>query len=125
VLCSRVPLYQPMYSTTARGAMARVDQVCRSMSSPLSEAKNDSERALSQHWPVRSCDSVTAILRSDRWTVSGRARGERSLERQFAEAFAAYCGSRHGVATDHGSSSLVLAIESLGLPVGPRSLCRP
>jgi dTDP-4-amino-4,6-dideoxygalactose transaminase len=71
-------------------------------------------------WPQLSDEGlrrVEAVLRSDRWTVSGRARGERSLERQFAEAFAAYCGSRHGVATDHGSSSLVLAIESLGLPV--------
>jgi len=76
-------------------------------------------------WPQLSDEGrrrVDAVLRSDRWTVSGRARGERSLERQFAEAFAAYCGSRHGVATDHGSSSLVLAIESLGLPVGAEIL---
>jgi hypothetical protein len=32
---------------------------------------------------------------------------------KIAEGFAAYCGSRHGVAGDHGSSSLVLAIETL------------
>ncbi len=76
-------------------------------------------------WPQLSAEgrrSVDAVLRSDRWSVSGRARGERSLERQFAEAFAAYCGSRHCVATDHGSSSLVLAIESLGLPAGAEIL---
>src|SRR5215472_17164119 len=48
-----------MYSTIARRAMARVGQACRSISSPLTEAKNDSERALSQHWPVRPRDSVT------------------------------------------------------------------
>jgi hypothetical protein len=53
VLCSRVPLYQAMYSTIARRANARVGQACKSISSPLSEAKNDSETALSQHWPVR------------------------------------------------------------------------
>lgn len=76
-------------------------------------------------WPRLSEEGlrrVEAVLRSDRWTVSGRARGERSLERQFAEAFAEYCGSRHGVATDHGSSSLVLAIESLGLSSGAEIL---
>ncbi|MEV7713357.1 DegT/DnrJ/EryC1/StrS family aminotransferase [Streptomyces sp. NPDC088270] len=76
-------------------------------------------------WPQLSDEGrrrVDAVLRSDRWSVSGRARGERSLERQFAEAFAEYCGSQYGVATDHGSSSLVLAIESLGLPAGAEVL---
>jgi hypothetical protein len=38
-----------MYSTTARLAPARVGQALASMSSPLSEEKNDSARALSQH----------------------------------------------------------------------------
>jgi dTDP-4-amino-4,6-dideoxygalactose transaminase len=76
-------------------------------------------------WPQLSDEGrrrVDAVLRSDRWSVAGRSRGERALERQFAEAFAAYCGSRHGVATDHGSGSLVLALESLGLPVGAEVL---
>jgi hypothetical protein len=41
--------------------MARLGQACKSISSPLSEAKNDSERALSQHWPVRPSDSVTPL----------------------------------------------------------------
>jgi hypothetical protein len=44
-----------MYSTTALMAAALVGQGRVSISSPLSEAKNDSERALSQHWPVRPC----------------------------------------------------------------------
>ncbi|MFD7749840.1 DegT/DnrJ/EryC1/StrS family aminotransferase [Streptomyces sp. NPDC059698] len=76
-------------------------------------------------WPQLSDEGrrrVDTVLRSDRWSVCGRARGERSLERQFAELFAAYCGTRYGVATDHGSSSLVLAIESLGLPAGAEVL---
>jgi hypothetical protein len=38
VRCSRVPLYQPVYSTIARLAAALVVQACRSISSPLSEA---------------------------------------------------------------------------------------
>jgi hypothetical protein len=54
-----VPLYQPMYSTTARQAAARVGQARVSVSSPFSEAKNDSATALSQHWPFRPADKVT------------------------------------------------------------------
>ena len=44
----------------ARLAAALVGQGRVSISSPLSEAKNDSARALSQHWPVRPWDSFTA-----------------------------------------------------------------
>ena len=55
-----MPLYQPMYSTTARLAPARVGQARASISSPLSEEKNDSARALSQHWPVRPTDRATS-----------------------------------------------------------------
>ena len=39
VLCSRVPLYQPMYSVTARRTPALVGQACRSMSSPLASRR--------------------------------------------------------------------------------------
>ena len=49
-----------MYSTTARLAPARVGQARVSISSPLSEEKNDSVRALSQHWPVRPTERVTS-----------------------------------------------------------------
>ena len=55
-----MPLYQPVYSTIALLAAALVGQGRVPISSPLSEAKNDSERALSQHWPVRPWDSSTA-----------------------------------------------------------------
>ena len=54
-----MPLYQPMYSTTARLAPARVGQAMVSISSPLIEEKNDSASALSQHWPVRPTDRTT------------------------------------------------------------------
>jgi hypothetical protein len=46
-------------TTMARRPPARVGQACRSMSSPLREAKKLSARALSQHWPVRPRDSTT------------------------------------------------------------------
>ena len=54
-----MPLYQAMYSTTARRAPARVGQALVSVSSLLSEEKKLSARALSQHWPVRPTDKVT------------------------------------------------------------------
>jgi hypothetical protein len=44
-----VPLYQAMYSTTARLAPDLVGQARVSISLPLSEEKNDSASALSQH----------------------------------------------------------------------------
>jgi hypothetical protein len=48
-----------MYSTTARQAPARVGHARVSISSPFSEAKNDSATALSQHWPLRPVDKET------------------------------------------------------------------
>ena len=48
-----------MYSTTARRAPTRVGQALVSVSSPLSEEKKLSARALSQHWPVRPTNKVT------------------------------------------------------------------
>src|SRR5947208_1864057 len=49
-----------MYSTTVRRAPALVGHGCWSMHSPLSEAKNDSASALSQHCPVRPTDRRTS-----------------------------------------------------------------
>jgi hypothetical protein len=54
-----VPLYQAMYSTTARQAPVRVGHARVSASSPLREAKKLSATALSQHWPLRPTDKVT------------------------------------------------------------------
>ncbi len=71
-------------------------------------------------WPVAASgakDLVEEVLRSTRWTLS--SAGDRELfERRFAKAFAAYVGSRHCVPVDHGSSALVIGLESLGLDEG-------
>lgn len=61
--------------------------------------------------------ALEAVLRSGSWAISSPYRGELQ-ERRFAEAFAAYTGTRHCVPTDHGSSALVIALESLGLDYG-------
>ncbi|MFI1240352.1 DegT/DnrJ/EryC1/StrS family aminotransferase [Nocardia salmonicida] len=61
---------------------------------------------------------LLAALRSKRWSVSWDGEGGKSLERRFAEAFAAYNGTGYCVSVDHGSSALLIALESLGIGPG-------
>jgi L-glutamine:2-deoxy-scyllo-inosose/3-amino-2,3-dideoxy-scyllo-inosose aminotransferase len=74
-------------------------------------------------WPVwpQPADGADAallsVLHSGRWAISSPYRGELA-ERRFAARFAEYTGARHCVPTDHGSSALVIALESLGLRSG-------
>lgn len=67
-------------------------------------------------WP-RTDPRLHAITRdaleSGRWAVSGPWTGEVSYEQRFADAFAAFNGTDFCVPTDHGSSSLVIALEAL------------
>jgi dTDP-4-amino-4,6-dideoxygalactose transaminase len=71
-------------------------------------------------WPVPAADAerlVKAVLHSGRWAISS-AQGPELFERLFARAFTQYVGTRHCVPVDHGSSALVVALESLGLGFG-------
>jgi L-glutamine:2-deoxy-scyllo-inosose/3-amino-2,3-dideoxy-scyllo-inosose aminotransferase len=71
-------------------------------------------------WPVAApgaSAALEAVLHSGSWAITSPFRGELQ-ERRFARAFAAYTGTRHCVPTDHGSSALVIAMESLGLDYG-------
>lgn len=61
--------------------------------------------------------AITDVLHSGRWAISSPRRGD-LYERRFAEQFARYTGVRHCVPTDHGSSALIIALESLGLEPG-------
>jgi len=61
---------------------------------------------------------LLAALSSRRWSVSWRSNGQKSIERQFAEEFAAYNGAQHCVGVDHGSSALLIALESLDIGPG-------
>lgn len=68
-------------------------------------------------WPVAApgaSSALDAVLHSASWAITSPYRGELQ-ERRFARRFAAYAGTRHCVPTDHGSSALVIALESLGL----------
>jgi dTDP-4-amino-4,6-dideoxygalactose transaminase len=62
--------------------------------------------------------AVLAALHSGRWAISSTYNGSPLYERRFAEEFARYLGAEHCIPTDHGSSALVIALESLGLEYG-------
>lgn len=81
-------------------------------------------------WP--QCDQatirrVTVALTSGRWTLTGSWTGVEPYERRFAQRFAEFLGVPYCVTTDHGSSSLAIALEAVG--VGPEtrwwSRCSP
>lgn len=61
--------------------------------------------------------AIGEVLDSGRWAITSPRRGD-LFERRFAELFARYTGSRYCVPTDHGSSALIIALESLGLEHG-------
>ncbi|MGP3948519.1 DegT/DnrJ/EryC1/StrS family aminotransferase [Streptomyces sp. 7N604] len=62
------------------------------------------------------------VLHGRRWTLTGPIRDSELFERRFAREFAAWVGTRHCVPVDHGSSALVIGLESLGLDYGDRVL---
>lgn len=69
-------------------------------------------------WSDTTIKSVVDVVRSGRWTVSWPSTGRDALEREFAEQFAQYNGASYGVAVDHGSGALVVALEMLGIGAG-------
>ncbi|WFE36079.1 DegT/DnrJ/EryC1/StrS family aminotransferase [Micromonospora sp. WMMD975] len=73
-------------------------------------------------WPIPAPDAapnLAAVLQGGRWAISSPTVGDGVLfERRFAADFARYVGTRHCVPVDHGSSALVVALESLGLGYG-------
>jgi L-glutamine:2-deoxy-scyllo-inosose/3-amino-2,3-dideoxy-scyllo-inosose aminotransferase len=72
-------------------------------------------------WPQPApgaLDNLREVLESGRWSISGPSRGVRSMERRFAEAFAAFNGVRYCVPTASGTASLVTALEALGIRPG-------
>jgi aminotransferase EvaB len=45
--------------------------------------------------------------------------------RRFEEAFAAYCGARHGIGVDNGTNALTLALKALGVEPGSEVVTVP
>jgi len=76
-------------------------------------------------WPAPTAEAdrrILSVLHGDRWALTSPVSGTPLAEREFARKFAAYTHTRHCVPVDHGSSALVIALESLGLAHGDRVL---
>ncbi|MGW2385997.1 DegT/DnrJ/EryC1/StrS family aminotransferase [Streptomyces sp. NPDC001658] len=58
-------------------------------------------------------EELLSVLNSGGWAISSPHRGELS-ERRFAARFAPFTEARHCGPTGHGSSALMIALESLG-----------
>lgn len=72
-------------------------------------------------WPqhdARTSERVVTALDSGRWTVSGGWTGAQPYEQILARKFAEFVEVPYCVSTDHGSSSLVIALEALGVGGG-------
>jgi dTDP-4-amino-4,6-dideoxygalactose transaminase len=69
-------------------------------------------------WPVhdeRDAEAVAAVVRGGRW---GGFPEPGPLAAEFAERFAAYQGSRHGVVMANGTVSMEVALKALGIGWG-------
>jgi dTDP-4-amino-4,6-dideoxygalactose transaminase len=69
-------------------------------------------------WPVhdeRDVEAVAAVVRSGRW---GGFPEPGPLAAEFAERFAAYQGSRHGVVMANGTVTMEVALKALGIGWG-------
>lgn len=76
-------------------------------------------------WPQydeKTVAAVTDAVRSGRWTVSGPWTGRETYEREFARRFAEWVGVPYCVSTDHGATSLMIALEALGVGDGDEVL---
>jgi len=72
-------------------------------------------------WPAHGPSTeaaLRAVLSSGRWSVSGAWTGRITREQEFARAYAAYNRVPYCVPTANGTSSLVIALESLDVGAG-------
>lgn len=72
------------------------------------------------NWPVwdkNTQKELISVLDSGRWAISGQWMGEKSKCEKFEQEYANYNMTDYCVAFDHGSSSLVSALQAL--QIGP------
>lgn len=71
-------------------------------------------------WPVwdgNTQKELLSVLDSGRWAISGQWKGEKSKCEKFEEEYAKFNKSEYCLAFDHGSSSIVSALQAL--QIGP------
>lgn len=73
------------------------------------------------HWPlwdVNTQKELLSVLDSGRWAISGQWKGSKTKCELFEEQYALYNKIDYCVTFDHGSSSLVAALQALGIGPG-------
>jgi dTDP-4-amino-4,6-dideoxygalactose transaminase len=76
-------------------------------------------------WPKyddQTLESVSAVLKSGRWSISGPSAGEECKERLFSTTFAAYNGTPYCIPTSSGTSALILSLQALNIGPGQEVL---
>jgi len=72
-------------------------------------------------WPQptpATLDNVVAALGNPRWAISGPRLDRPGFEETFADEFARFLDVEHCVPTANGTSSLLIALEALGIGAG-------
>lgn len=72
-------------------------------------------------WPVykaSSLQSLKTVLKNYRWTVSGFYTGSSTFDEKFCEDFSKYNNTKYALTVDHGSTSIILALQALGISYG-------
>ena len=81
----------------------------------------DQEKNHWPKWPQYTSTTearVRDVFESGRWAISGNWTGSTPKEQEFAQKFAAWNGVPFCVPVDHGSSSLLIALEALDIGAG-------
>lgn len=79
-------------------------------------------------WPVwdgNTQKELLSVLDSGRWAISGQWKGEKSKCEKFEEEYAKFNKSEYCLAFDHGSSSIVSALQALQIGPGSRVVSCP
>lgn len=72
-------------------------------------------------WPPYKASfikSLKTVLQNYRWTISGLYTGTTTFDEKFCQRFAKYNGVKYALTVDHGSTSILLALQALGVSYG-------
>ncbi|GAA3861998.1 hypothetical protein GCM10022227_19190 [Streptomyces sedi] len=72
-------------------------------------------------WPQTGPDTERRLretLHGGRWAISGEWTGQRPQEARLADRFARFVGARWCVPVDHGTSALLIALQTAGVRPG-------
>lgn len=72
-------------------------------------------------WPAygqNTLNSLKSVLESARWTLSGFKTTTQTFDEKFCKDFSSFNKTKFALTVDHGSSAIILALQSLGISFG-------